>query len=375
MKSFVHRNAKSIDEAARLLKKYKGKAKVNAGGTDLLNALKDEFLPDYPEAVINIKGIEGLGYIRQDKGGLKIGAATPLSEIAASPAVKEGYGLLAECARSVATPAIRNMATIGGNIAQDVRCWYYRYPFHLGGPIVCLRKGGKTCDALNGDHRYHSVFGAAAMDKTPCSAGCPSGIDIPAYMENVREGKLAEAARILIDYNPMPAVTGRVCPTFCEPECNRAAIDAPVAVRCVERSVGDYMLENADRIFKPPASESGKSVAVVGSGPAGLAAAFYLRRSGHKVTVFEKLPEAGGMLLHAIPPYRLPKEIVGKQIDALKKRASRSVQALQQARKSPSQAWFAGSTQSSSRPARGRSGRWASRGRRSPLPVLRSWAA
>jgi NADPH-dependent glutamate synthase beta subunit-like oxidoreductase len=317
MKSFTHRNARSIDEAARLLKKYKGKAKVNAGGTDLLNVLKQEFLPAYPEVVVNIKGIEGLSYIREDGGGLRIGAATPLAEIAASPVVNEGYRLLAECAQSVATPSVRNMATIGGNMAQDVRCWYYRYPFHLGGPIVCLRKGGKTCNALYGDHRYHSVFGAAGMGARPCASGCPSGTDIPAYLEHVKSGRLDDAARVLADYNPMPAVTGRVCPTFCEPECNRGAFDAPVAIRCVERSVGDYMLEHADRIFTPPQAASGKRVAVVGSGPAGLAAAFYLRRSGHGVTVFERQPEAGGMLLYAIPPYRLPKDIVKKQIAAL----------------------------------------------------------
>jgi NADPH-dependent glutamate synthase beta subunit-like oxidoreductase len=318
MKPFTHRNARSTEEAARLLKKYKGKARIKAGGTDLLNVLKQEFLADYPELVVNIKGIEGLSYIREDASGLRIGAATLLAEIATSPVVNRGYGLLAECAKSVATPAVRNMATIGGNMAQDVRCWYYRYPFSLGGPIVCLRKGGRTCNALTGDHRYHSVFGAAALEVRPCSAGCPSGTDIPAYLEGVRNGRMDEAARILADYNPMPAITGRVCPTFCEPECNRGAFDAPVAIRCVERSLGDYMLDHADRIYTPPKAESGKSVTVVGSGPAGLAAAFYLRRSGHSVTVFEKLSEAGGMLLYAIPPYRLPKDVVRKQINALR---------------------------------------------------------
>jgi NADPH-dependent glutamate synthase beta subunit-like oxidoreductase len=318
MRAFAHHNARSIEEAVGLLKKHKGKAKINAGGTDLLNVLKQEMLPDYPEALVNIKSIEGLSYIREDASGLRIGAGTTISEVAASPAVKEHYGLLAECAKSVATPSIRNMATIGGNVAQDVRCWYYRYPFHLGGPIICLRKGGKICNALPGDHRYHSVFGAAGLAHYPCASGCPSGIDIPSYLAAVRNGDLAEAASVLVDYNPMPAVTGRVCPTFCEPECNRAAFDEPVAIRCVERSVGDYMLENADRVYAPPKAESGKSVAVVGSGPAGLAAAFYLRRFGHRVTIFERLPEAGGMLLHAIPAYRLPKEVVKRQLDALK---------------------------------------------------------
>jgi NADPH-dependent glutamate synthase beta subunit-like oxidoreductase len=91
-----------------------------------------------------------------------------------------------------------------------------------------------------------------------------------------------------------------------------------VAIHCVERGVGDYMLERPAEFYVPPGKETGKKVAVVGSGPAGLAAAFYLRRAGHKVTVYERLPEAGGMLLYSIPPFRLPKEVVRRQIEALK---------------------------------------------------------
>ncbi len=121
-----------------------------------------------------------------------------------------------------------------------------------------------------------------------------------------------------MEYNPLPAVTGRICPVFCEPECNRNEFDDAVGIQCVERGVGDYVVEHASEFYAPPEEESGKSVAVVGSGPAGLAAAFYLRKSGHKVTVYEKLPEAGGMLFYSIPPYRLPKDLVRRQVRALK---------------------------------------------------------
>jgi xanthine dehydrogenase YagS FAD-binding subunit len=161
MKTFAHYNARSIEEAVGLLTEYKGKAKLNAGGTDLLGLLKDSILPDYPEAIINIKTITGLDTIKADTAGLKIGALSKLADIARSPAVKEKYPLLSEAAHSVATPLIRNVATIGGNLAQDVRCWYYRYPHQIGGPVLCRRKGGKTCNALAGDNRYHSLFGAA----------------------------------------------------------------------------------------------------------------------------------------------------------------------------------------------------------------------
>jgi NADPH-dependent glutamate synthase beta subunit-like oxidoreductase len=317
MKPFIHHSVQTIGEATRLLKKYKGTAKVNAGGTDLLGAMKDRIAVDYPEVIIDVKGIEGLDYIRKDKSGLKIGALTKLAEIAKSADIKEEYELLAEAAYSVATPHVRNMATIGGNLAQDVRCWYYRYPRHIGGPIVCLRKGGKICAALPGDNRYHSLFGAAAMEKYPCSSHCPAKAAIPTYLSKVRKGDFAEAAKILIEHNPLAAITGRVCPVFCEPECNRKEFDDSVAIQCIERGVGDYMLENAALYFSTPAALTGKKVAIVGSGPAGLAAAYYLRRAGHEVTIYERMAEAGGMLRYSIPPYRLPKDVVKKLTDAL----------------------------------------------------------
>jgi NADPH-dependent glutamate synthase beta subunit-like oxidoreductase len=317
MKPFKHYNARSVKEATKLLSKYDGKAKANAGGTDLLGAMRDKCLRVYPEAVINIKTIDGLDYIKRDKKGLRIGALAKLADIAASPEVKEEYRLLVEATHSVASPHIRNMATIGGNLAQDVRCWYYRYPTQIGGPITCLRKGGKICSALGGDNRYHSIFGAAPMIEYPCADNCPAGINMPAYLGKVRKGNLAEAAQIMMDSNPIPAVTGRICPVFCEPHCNRQEFDKPVAINCVERGVGDYILDHANDFYVMPRKESGKKVAIIGSGPAGLAAAFYLRKAGHAVTIYEKFPEAGGMLRYSIPPFRLPKDVVKKQIKAL----------------------------------------------------------
>jgi len=318
MRSFKHIDARTVDEACTLLAKYKGKAMLNAGGTDLLSTLKGEHLLNYPDAVINIKTISDLDTIKEESGVLKIGALTKLSDIAKSPLLRRCCKALVEAVHSVATPQVRNTATIGGNLCQDVRCWYYRYPHQIGGPILCLRKGGKICNALTGDNRYHSIFGASGIDVYPCSSNCPANTDIPSYLSRVRNGDLMGAARIILDSNPIPAVTGRVCPTFCEPECNRSEFDEPVAIRCIERSLGDTILERMAEVFPPPETESGRSIAIIGSGPAGLAAAYYLRRSGHLVTIFERLSEAGGMLLYSIPPYRLPKDVVRKQIQALK---------------------------------------------------------
>jgi NADPH-dependent glutamate synthase beta subunit-like oxidoreductase/CO/xanthine dehydrogenase FAD-binding subunit len=317
MKPFRHVSASTLGEASRLLGKYKGKAKVNAGGSDLLSAMRDRITVDYPEVVIDLKTIEGLDYIKKDKNGLRIGALAKLSDVAKSPVVKDEYKLLAEAAYSVASPHVRNMATVGGNLAQEVRCWYYRYPKHIGGPIVCLRKGGKICSALAGDNRYHSVFGAAPMETYPCASHCPVKTNIPAYMSKVRRGDYAEAGRILMEHNPLASITGRICPVFCEPECNRNEFDDAVAIQCVERRVGDYVLEKARSYYAPPSKETGKRVAVVGSGPAGLSGAYALRQSGHRVTVYDRQPEAGGMLRYSIPQYRLPKDVVKKLIKAL----------------------------------------------------------
>ncbi len=318
MRSFKHFHARTLEEASSLLKEYEGKAVLNAGGTDLLATLKAESLPNYPEAVINIKTLPDLDYIKEEKGVLKIGALARLSEIVRSPLLLENCKSLVDAARSVATPQIRNMATLGGNLCQDIRCWYYRYPDQLGGRILCLRKGGKLCNALTGDHRYHSIFGAAPLPAYPCSSHCPVHTDIPAFLEEMRSGHFREAATILLDSNPMPALTGRVCPVFCEPECNRSEFDEPVAIRSVERSLGDRILERADEFYMPPKKRSGKRIAIIGSGPAGLTAAFYLRRAGHQITVVERASEPGGMLLYSIPPYRLPKDMVRRQIEAFK---------------------------------------------------------
>ena len=318
MKSFDHIHAKTVNEVGKLMKRYKGKIKLMAGGTDLLGILKDRVLPDYPEVIVNIKTIPGLDYIKEDSEGLKIGALTKLADIAESHTVKKKYKLLAEAAKAVATPQIRNMGTIGGNLCQDVRCWYYRYPFHIGGRILCDLKGGKGCYALTEENQYHSIFGASRVTNPPCSTNCPGTVDIPSFLNKVREGVLNEAAKILLNSNPMPSITGRVCPHFCEQECNRDDFDESVSIRCIERFIGDYILKNADEIIEPPETDTGKGVAIVGSGPAGLSAAYFLRMLGYHVTVFDRMEEPGGMLAYGIPTYRLPKDIVKHLIKSFK---------------------------------------------------------
>jgi 2-oxoacid:acceptor oxidoreductase delta subunit (pyruvate/2-ketoisovalerate family) len=145
----------------------------------------------------------------------------------------------------------------------------------------------------------------------PCNARCPTGVDVTGYMSLLREGRTADALDLLLRENPMPAVTGRVCHHPCEGACNRAHFDQAVAVHLVERELGDRILS-----APPPRQPCTRSerIAVVGSGPAGLACAYHLVRLGYGVTVFEEAAEAGGMLRLGIPGYRLPRGVLDRQI-------------------------------------------------------------
>ena len=332
MKKFMHVTARTVEEAAAVLEEFGKSARVIAGGTDLLGELKDGILreDDYPEVLVNIKEIPGLDHITVDdggsgdasgggmgrgpEGGLRVGALTRLEDLATHEVVREKYPALAEAARRTASPHIREMGTVAGNICQNNRCWYYWVPDNL---FDCLRKGGRACYAVTGDARYHSIFGAARVETTACSRACPNHIDIAPYLADIRRGEPDAAARTLLRDNPLPAITGRVCPHWCEQECARGEFDEAVAVRAIERFLGDHVLERASEFYAAPRAESGKRVAVIGSGPAGLSAAYYLRQKGHSVTVIDRMPEAGGMLAYGIPPYRLPREVLGRQVKAL----------------------------------------------------------
>ena len=228
MKKFKHLNADSLESAVSVLKEHGRKARVIAGGTDLLGEMQDAILPEYPEVIVNLKTIAGLDYIREEGGKLHIGALTRLEDIATNDLVNKKYPLLAEASCKTASPHIREMGTIGGNICQSNRCWYY---WVADNRFNCLRKGGATCYAVNGDARYHSIFGSTRVYRTPCSVECPANIDIPDYLARIRDGDMADAARIMLEANPLPAITGRVCPHFCEYKCNRVGYDESVSIK------------------------------------------------------------------------------------------------------------------------------------------------
>jgi len=155
------------------------------------------------------------------------------------------------------------------------------------------------------------------VDKTPpCNHHCPAGEDIVGYLALVREGKYKEAWELIKQENPFPGVCGRVCPHPCESECNREELGGAIAIHGVERFLADWAVRNEEPGTRSESlvTHHSSPVAVVGSGPAGLSCAYHLARLGYPVTVFEALPVAGGMMRVGIPEYRLPREVLDREI-------------------------------------------------------------
>ena len=173
MQTFQHTTVTSVADTIAILSKHGEKATLMAGGTDLLGILKNRATVAYPQVVVNIKSIAGLDEIKADDQGLTLGALTRLADIVDSEAIGKAFPMLAEAAASVAMPQIRNVGTLGGNLAQETRCWYFRYPHAIGGRIMCKRKGDGPCLAVKGDNRYHAIFKGKK-----CFAVCPSDMAV-----------------------------------------------------------------------------------------------------------------------------------------------------------------------------------------------------
>ena len=151
----------------------------------------------------------------------------------------------------------------------------------------------------------------------PCRQTCPAEIDIPRYIAQIREGDYAGAVTTIRERNPFLLACGRVCPHPCETNCRRGIEDEPVSINQLKRFVADYEMNSDERFPIVMAPESRKRIAVIGGGPAGLTCAYFLRRLGHQVNIFEAMPKLGGMLRYGIPQYRLPKEILDWEIQGI----------------------------------------------------------
>jgi len=159
----------------------------------------------------------------------------------------------------------------------------------------------------------------AALFRAPCQHTCPVGLDCFGYAALIKEGKSDEAYRLIKQKLPFPMVVGRVCHHPCEAKCRRAQVDEPVAIRHLKRFAADWALEHNVEYIPEIKEKREERVAIIGSGPAGLSAAWDLAIYGYQVTVFEALPEAGGMLAVGIPEYRLPKDVLKKEVEDVRK--------------------------------------------------------
>ncbi|QDA30753.1 FAD-dependent oxidoreductase [Thermococcus indicus] len=173
----------------------------------------------------------------------------------------------------------------------------------LSDEVISMRK--TALELILSDH-YGDCIG-------PCQDGCPAHSDVQGYLALIAMGKYHEAVKLMKEKYILPAVLGRVCPAFCEDACRRNLVEEPLAIRQLKRYAADYDLEHGPWMPEIPPS-TGKRIAVVGGGPAGLACAYYLRTMGHEVTIIEAMPQLGGMMRYGIPPYRLPRDVLDRDI-------------------------------------------------------------
>lgn len=163
-----------------------------------------------------------------------------------------------------------------------------------------------------------STFGITKFDWSPCRAACPLHVNAHGYVALISKGKMEEALALVREKNPFPAITGRICTRPCEKSCTRIKVDESIAIDALKRYVSDVEIQSGKfwEVSKP--ESNGKKVAIVGAGPAGLLCAFDLRSKGYEVVIYDRMPEPGGMICYGIPAYRLPRNIIDREVQVLK---------------------------------------------------------
>ena len=161
------------------------------------------------------------------------------------------------------------------------------------------------------------AFAIEKFDLAPCRMACPGNLNVQGYVQMVKQGKYREAIEIIMRDLPLPGVLGRVCPHPCENSCRRLEVDEPVSIRELKRIAADHV--NISDIPVPEITPRDEKVAVIGSGPAGLTAAYFLAQDGYKVSIYEAMPETGGMMRYGIPEHRLPRSVLDAEIENLKR--------------------------------------------------------
>jgi formate dehydrogenase major subunit len=153
--------------------------------------------------------------------------------------------------------------------------------------------------------------------KAPCNLTCPGQINVQGYIAHIAKGEYEEALRLIMERNPFPFSVGRVCPRFCETRCRRILVDEPVSINHLKRFVADWCMTNDLRLHIEREPSTDKKVAIIGAGPSGMSGAYYLARKGHDVTIYEAMPKLGGMLRYGLPEYKIPKNVLDYESNAI----------------------------------------------------------
>jgi len=202
----------------------------------------------------------------------------------------------------------RMMVTVDGDSLNEAGCRFCSACVDVC-PTGSIREQEAIAQKLVGIKREDAAV--------PCRAGCPANIDVPRYIRYVKEGRYSAATAVVREKAPFPNVLGHICSHPCELECKRNYLNEPISIRNLKR----FAAERDDGAWREKAvrrAPTGKKAAIIGAGPAGLTAAYYMAKLGHDVTVFEALPEAGGMMRYGIPKHRLPREVLDMEIDDIK---------------------------------------------------------
>lgn len=204
-----------------------------------------------------------------------------------------------------------------------------RVPVREQDPVKRAGNFEEVCYGYNAEEAALEASRCLNCPRPRCVEKCPVHINIPEFIHHITENDLVGAASTIHADSSLPSVCGRVCPqeSQCEGSCVLGIKGEPVAIGKLERFVGDWAIDNTDSLPQPEIHRNGKKVAIVGSGPAGLACASDLARAGYQVKIFEALHKVGGVLVYGIPEFRLPKDrIVAKEVEAVKNSVSRSRQ-------------------------------------------------